>query len=74
MPREEVQGTGTDLLDNTLPFVSPTLQDKLPTVAQFSYFLACSSLPCSVTINHCQATLHLFKKAFQIVQKCEDKI
>jgi hypothetical protein len=49
MMREEVRETGNDLLVNTLPFVSPTLQGMLPTAAQF-YFPAGSSLPCSVAI------------------------
>lgn len=74
MLREEVRETGKDLLVSTLPFASPTLQGMLPTAAHFSYFPATSSLPCSVAINHHRSTLYLFKKAFQTVQKCEDKI
>jgi len=71
--REKVGDTGNDLLVNTLPYASPTLQGMLPTTAHF-YFPDRSSLPCSVTINHCHAALCLFKKAFQTVQKWEDKI
>lgn len=71
---EEVRETGTDLLVSTLPFVSPTLQGMLPTAAQFSYFPAGSSLPCSIAVDQCHATLQLFKKAFQTVQKCEYEI
>jgi len=71
---EEVREMGNDQLVDTLPFASLTLQGTLPNVAHFSYFPAASGLPSPVAINHRHATLHLFKKAFQTVQTCEDKI
>jgi hypothetical protein len=70
---EEVQETGNDLLVNTLPYASPTLQGMLPTTAHFSYFPAGSSLPCSVTINHRHATLCLFKKHSELYRNVKTR-